>query len=521
MVLFLACLAGTLNLIMTVHRKAAVKPIDGAPAVPAIEPVSIAAPMKLTPAPQPRSASYPCCRRSPARPGDLGLPRPLRSRRRKTRPRRRSPRFGRRRPGNAPRRNGPRTGPMLSRRPGSKPYRSRSDGGGERCLSKSKWRHLMSRPRGSIARSILWLSNATSWCRSANGLKAAVAKVKQGEGSYAVLPYKGENGTWRRPIVLECANGTVTLLPKGPTFSLLDLSSMINPRSSPVILAIGELLRVQMSESPDGAPVVPYFVFLVRPDGIRPYYEIHRLERLGIAFGYELIDQNLKVEVPDFDNVATWDGTVPLEEPIIRPPVARGSGTTAERGDPGGAGNGLAWPSTGGGSDASREGTGGQLAGSPGAGKGDRGAGGSPEDFVWPAQPGGRRSRGPAGSGGLDSGASSGLAQGLAGGTGAGSNPVGSGGSGGKNGMGAGEPHGVVPGQTGSGGGLGWPGSDSTGNLASAGTAGGSGGKPGQSGTGTGLGGQPGKGGSRPGAAKDPAPALAFPLSASRNAGCG
>ena len=108
-----------------------------------------------------------------------------------------------------------------------------------------------------------------------DGLKAAVAKSQQGKGSYAVLPYKGENGSWRRPIVLECANGTVTLLPKGPTFSLLDLSSMINPRSSPVILAIArELLRVQMSDSPDGSPVVPYFVFLVRPDGIRPYYEI-------------------------------------------------------------------------------------------------------------------------------------------------------------------------------------------------------------------------------------------------------
>ena len=127
--------------------------------------------------------------------------------------------------------------------------------------------------------------------RERNALKAAVARNQQGRGSYAVLPYKGPNGSWRRPIVLECANGTVTLRPKGPTFTMLDLSSLINPRSSPVILAVArELLRVQMSESPDGAPVVPYFVFLVRPDGIRPYYELRaRLEPLGIAFGYELI----------------------------------------------------------------------------------------------------------------------------------------------------------------------------------------------------------------------------------------
>ena len=159
-----------------------------------------------------------------------------------------------------------------------------------------------------------------------------------GRARIAVLPYKGPNGTWRRPIVLECTNGTVTLRPNGPTFSMLDLSAMINPRSSPVILAIArELLRVQMSESPDGAPVVPYFVFLVRPDGIRPYYEARaRLEPLGIAFGYELIEQDLKVDVPDFDNLATWDGTIPLEEPLLSSPGGGGAGPDS--------GDGLAWP---------------------------------------------------------------------------------------------------------------------------------------------------------------------------------
>ncbi|HWT81987.1 MAG TPA: hypothetical protein VN648_24635, partial [Candidatus Methylomirabilis sp.] len=94
-----------------------------------------------------------------------------------------------------------------------------------------------------------------------DALKAAVTNSQQGKGSHAVLPFKGSNGSWRRPIVMECSNGTVTLRPKGPTFSMLDLSALINPRSNPVILAIArELLHVQMSESPDGAPVVPYFV---------------------------------------------------------------------------------------------------------------------------------------------------------------------------------------------------------------------------------------------------------------------
>ena len=219
--------------------------------------------------------------------------------------------------------------------------------------------------------------------RERDALKAAVTSSQQGKGSYAVLPYKGANGSWRRPIVLECSNGTVTLRPNGPTFSMLDLSSMMNPRSSPVILAIArELLRVQMSESPDGAPVVPYFVFLIRPDGIRAYYEVRaRLEPLGIAFGYELIDQDLKVDVPDFDNLATWDGTIPLVEPLMPAPASRSNG----------ASDGLAWPSAGAGSKEHLNTTENELASRPGnkPGVGDPGSEGrSPDEFVWPSQRG-------------------------------------------------------------------------------------------------------------------------------------
>ncbi len=149
-------------------------------------------------------------------------------------------------------------------------------------------------------------------------LKAATAKASQRSG-YSVLPYKGPNGTWRRPIVLECSSNTVTLRPRGQTFSMLDLSPLINPRTSPVILAIAkEMLHIQQSETPDGAPAVPYLVFLVRPDGIRPYYQARgRLESLGVAFGYELIEQELAVEFPNFDDLTTWDGTAPLETPEL------------------------------------------------------------------------------------------------------------------------------------------------------------------------------------------------------------
>ena len=153
--------------------------------------------------------------------------------------------------------------------------------------------------------------------RERDALKAALTKGSQQSG-YAVLPYKGPNGTWRRPIVLECTGTQVKLQPNGPTFSMLELSPLLHPRSSPVVLAIArEMMHIQQGQTPDGAPAVPYLVFLVRPDGIRLYYQARsRLEPLGIAFGYELVEQDLAIEIPNFDDVRTWDGTTPLDVEI-------------------------------------------------------------------------------------------------------------------------------------------------------------------------------------------------------------
>lgn len=172
--------------------------------------------------------------------------------------------------------------------------------------------------------------------RERDALKAALVNDSQRSG-YAVLPYKGPNGTWRRPIVLECVDNTVKLQPRGQAFSMLELSPLIHPRSSPLVLAIArEMLHIQRAETPDGAPAVPYLVFMVRPDGIRPYYQARaRLESLGIAFGYELIEQDLAVDIPDFDDVRTWDGTRPIDLPELA-----GGGAPNRR-------NGPAWPAVG------------------------------------------------------------------------------------------------------------------------------------------------------------------------------
>ncbi len=196
--------------------------------------------------------------------------------------------------------------------------------------------------------------------------KAAASHARSRPGQ-AILPHKGPNGTWRRPIVVECRNGMAILQPKGVEFGLSDLESGFGPSSNPFVAAIArEAIRVQGKATPDGEPAIPYIFFVVRPDGIRPYYEARgRLEPLGITFGYELADQEWEVDFPDLDDVSTWDGSAPKSAPAD-PLAARPSGrpgpdsaaedaefpawTTPRRGDgPTAAGSGpggeFAWPS--------------------------------------------------------------------------------------------------------------------------------------------------------------------------------
>ena len=411
MVLFLASLAGALNLVMAIHRRAATRSVAETVSTPPVQldtattsvpandprPLSVAT-STIVPALSPRNAPSP----PPEDPTKKALAELAATTAQEIEAARQADR---------------RTESLEKAKLGvvaeSERWRRRE------MLVKQQVSALADRARKIDKQIDTLAAERDVLAQERNALKAAVTKSQQGKGSYAVLPYKGPNGSWRRPIVMECSNGTVTLRPKGPTFSMLDLSSPINPRSNPVILAIArELLHMQMSESPDGSPVVPYFVFLVRPDGIRPYYEIRaRLEPLGIAFGYELIDQDLKVDVPDFDNLATWDGTIPLEEPLMPAPAGGNNG----------AGDGLAWPSAGTGSRERLGGAGNELAGRPGnkPGAGDPGTEGrSPDEFVWPSQHGARTSNGAGASQG--SGTSPGLAQGPGGSPGLAQAPGGS-----------------------------------------------------------------------------------------------
>jgi len=182
--------------------------------------------------------------------------------------------------------------------------------------------------------------------RERDEAKAALGREKlRSSSGYSVQPYKGPNGTWRRPIAIECVNGTIKIQPDGPEFGLLDLSPLQGLRSSPLVSAVArETTRIQ-GPTPDGSPSVPYILFVIRPDGIRPYYEaLMRLEPLGLAFGYELVDQDWIIDYPPPGDFPGLDRSTPAlpRWPADRPLAGgRGSGAGGEGGEgPGGSRSG-------------------------------------------------------------------------------------------------------------------------------------------------------------------------------------
>ncbi len=137
--------------------------------------------------------------------------------------------------------------------------------------------------------------------------------------SYAVLPYRGENGTWCRPIAIECRNGTAKLQPDGREYSILELADSLSLRGSPIVADVArKIIEASRETPPDGARVVPYILFVIRPDGVRSYYEARgQLERLGIAFGYELVGDDLPIDYPAADDPMHWSDGDPAPGDVL------------------------------------------------------------------------------------------------------------------------------------------------------------------------------------------------------------
>jgi len=124
----------------------------------------------------------------------------------------------------------------------------------------------------------------------------------QGQRSYAIVPYRGPNGTYRKPIYIECRGDGIVLHPEGIRLKSSDFAATSwagNPLAA-ALRATREHVNAQAASGGSPEPPDPYPMILVRPDGIRQYH----LARAAIKswdahYGYEFIDSDWELDFPE------------------------------------------------------------------------------------------------------------------------------------------------------------------------------------------------------------------------------
>lgn len=129
-------------------------------------------------------------------------------------------------------------------------------------------------------------------------------KETVGKKSYAIVPYKGANGTTRRPIYIECTKDAVTIYPEGIRLTAADFDGPLrsgNPLNAAIRAAREELNARATAAGQTDLPD-PYPLLIVRPDGAYAYgAAMSAISSWDSDFGYEFVDADWKLEYPETD----------------------------------------------------------------------------------------------------------------------------------------------------------------------------------------------------------------------------
>jgi hypothetical protein len=133
--------------------------------------------------------------------------------------------------------------------------------------------------------------------------EAAIETLKR-EGktkarAYALVPYEGPNGTFRRPIYVECHKDEVILQPEGTRISRADLQPPLGPGNAlaSAIRAARDHLIAQYPDEGKSPDTEPYPMLIVRPEGAVTFGAARRaIEAADFEFGYEPVETDWKLE---------------------------------------------------------------------------------------------------------------------------------------------------------------------------------------------------------------------------------
>lgn len=142
-------------------------------------------------------------------------------------------------------------------------------------------------------------------------LQAETQKLREknadAKRSYAILPYQGKKGVFRRPIYIECNERGVFLQPEGVPFLSTDFLLARypgNPFDAGLRAAARRFVELSGEKTADGKTVEPYPLLIIRPGGANRYYSaVAALASWGGDFGYEFVADDQEIAYPEPDAV--------------------------------------------------------------------------------------------------------------------------------------------------------------------------------------------------------------------------
>ncbi|MBO7725917.1 MAG: hypothetical protein J6S40_05565 [Thermoguttaceae bacterium] len=125
-------------------------------------------------------------------------------------------------------------------------------------------------------------------------------KIEESEGTptYAILPYRGKSGTFRRPIYVECDENGIRLMPERVQFVPEDFLVAKYP-GNPFDAGLRAARQYFIETGQGDSENEPYPLLILKPESAQTYYIAKSaLASWGGEFGYEFVESDAEIEYP-------------------------------------------------------------------------------------------------------------------------------------------------------------------------------------------------------------------------------
>jgi hypothetical protein len=124
-------------------------------------------------------------------------------------------------------------------------------------------------------------------------------EAAQKEKSYSIVPHRGPNGTFRRPIYIECRNDKIIIQPEGVELVPNDFQALDRPDNPfDTVLRVIRQYYIDTNQIVRGSE--PYPLLIVRPSGVEMYENARMAAGNWVKdFGYEIVNEDWNIQYPE------------------------------------------------------------------------------------------------------------------------------------------------------------------------------------------------------------------------------